>query len=193
MVRKGSETAAVPASAAAAGQPASRVPESAASTSTPGTSVPAAPSTGSADTSAAASVVAAQTGLAQAPAASAAATTASAPASLSGTASGERSLADALAALPPVAQSTPRYKDGTYSGWGSSRHGDIEATIVIDGGRITVSRISMCLTRYSCSWIAPLPPQVLARQSGNVDYVSGATESAIAFYDAIAESLRKAK
>jgi uncharacterized protein with FMN-binding domain len=92
-----------------------------------------------------------------------------------------------------VAPSAPRYKDGTYSGWGTSRHGDIEATVVVEGGRITVARISMCLTRYSCSWISPLPPQVLSRQSGNVDYVSGATESAIAFYDAIAESLRKAK
>jgi uncharacterized protein with FMN-binding domain len=116
-----------------------------------------------------------------------------APASLSGVPSAERTVADALAALPPVAASAPHYKDGTYSGWGSCRHGDIEATVVVEGGRITVARISMCLTRYSCSWISPLPPQVLARQSQNVDYVSGATESATAFYNALGEALAKAK
>jgi uncharacterized protein with FMN-binding domain len=113
--------------------------------------------------------------------------------SLSGVPSGDRTVADALAALPPVVASAAHYKDGTYSGWGSCRHGDLEATVVIEGGRIVAARISQCLTRYSCSWIAPLPPQVLARQSQNVDYVSGATQSATAFYDAIGEALGKAK
>ena len=116
-----------------------------------------------------------------------------APPSLSGVPSGERTVADALASLPPAVTSGAHYKDGTYSGWGSCRHGDLEATVVVEGGRIVVARISMCLTRYSCSWIAPLPPQVLARQSQNVDYVSGATESAIAFYNALGEALGKAK
>jgi uncharacterized protein with FMN-binding domain len=49
------------------------------------------------------------------------------------------------------------------------------------------------LTRYSCSWISPLPPQVLQRQSPEVDYVSGATQSAVAFYDALVDALSKAK
>ena len=92
-------------------------------------------------------------------------------------------------ATPPVTS----YKDGTYLGWGSSRHGDIQASVVVENGRITSASIAQCLTRYSCSWIAPLPPQVVTRQSANVDYVSGATQSTNAFYDAVVDALAKAK
>lgn len=94
-------------------------------------------------------------------------------------------------AAPPAAKG--QYTDGTYLGWGSCRHGDIQASIVIEGGRIASASIAQCLTRYSCSWIAPLVPQVAARQSPEVDYVSGATESSYAFYDALVEALSKAK
>ncbi len=83
--------------------------------------------------------------------------------------------------------------DGTYTGYGTSRHGDIEATVVIEGGRIATAAISRCLTRYSCSWVAHLQQQVVTRQSPEVDYVSGATESTNAFYYAVVEALTKAK
>lgn len=99
-------------------------------------------------------------------------------------------------AAPAVAASVapaPKFKDGTYTGWGTCRHGDIQARIEITGGRIVTSEIAQCLTRYSCSWISPLPPQVISRQSENVDYVSGATDSAIAFYWAVFDALSKAK
>ncbi|HEX5069692.1 MAG TPA: FMN-binding protein [Vicinamibacterales bacterium] len=86
-----------------------------------------------------------------------------------------------------------RYKDGTYTGWGTSRHGDIEATVVIANGRITSARISQCWTRYSCSWVAHLQGQVVDRQSPEVDYVSGATQSTNAFYYAVVQALSKAK
>lgn len=85
------------------------------------------------------------------------------------------------------------WRDGTFSGWGTSRHGDIEATVVIEGGKITGASISRCLTRYSCSWIAHLQQQVVTRQSPEVDYVSGATQSANAFYYAVVDALQKAK
>jgi uncharacterized protein with FMN-binding domain len=84
-------------------------------------------------------------------------------------------------------------RDGTYFGWGTSRHGDIEAQVVIEGGRIASATIAQCLTRYSCSVIAKLPPQVAERQSPEVDYVSGATQSTNAFYYAVVEALSKAK
>jgi uncharacterized protein with FMN-binding domain len=84
-------------------------------------------------------------------------------------------------------------KDGVYSGWGRSRHGDIEATVAIKDGKITEAFISQCLTQYSCSWVAALPPQVVARQSAEVDYVSGATQSTNAFYYAVIAALKKAK
>jgi uncharacterized protein with FMN-binding domain len=81
------------------------------------------------------------------------------------------------------------YKDGTYSGWGRSRHGDLEATVVVQGGRIISAEITQCLTRYSCSVIDMLPAQVLERQNAYVDLVSGATESADAFANAIYRGL----
>jgi uncharacterized protein with FMN-binding domain len=94
-------------------------------------------------------------------------------------------------APPPPAKT--QYKDGTYYGWGTSRHGDIQAAVVIQDGRIASATIAQCLTRYSCSVIAKLPPQVAERQSPETDYVSGATQSTNAFYYAVVEALSKAK
>jgi uncharacterized protein with FMN-binding domain len=96
-------------------------------------------------------------------------------------------------AAPPPAPAAPKYKDGTYLGWGTSRHGDIQASVVIADGRIASATIAQCLTRYSCSVIAKLPPQVAERQSPEVDYVSGATQSTNAFYYAVVDALSKAK
>jgi uncharacterized protein with FMN-binding domain len=108
---------------------------------------------------------------------------------------------DALPAATPQAEipaapapaSHSGWKDGTYYGWGTSRHGDIQAEVVINGGRIASAVISECRTRYSCSVIDKLPPQVAQRQSPEVDYVSGATQSANAFYYAVVEALSQAK
>ena len=93
-------------------------------------------------------------------------------------------------AAPPA---RPHYKDGTYFGWGYSHHGDILAQVVIEDGRITSATISECKTRYSCSVIDKLPPQVAERQSADVDFVSGATESADAFSEGVTEALKQAK
>jgi hypothetical protein len=43
------------------------------------------------------------------------------------------------------------YRDGKYIGYGTSRHGDIEAAVEIKNGRIAAAYITQCLTRYSCS------------------------------------------
>jgi uncharacterized protein with FMN-binding domain len=105
------------------------------------------------------------------------------------------------AAAPPSAAAKDVYKDGVYLGWGNCRHGDIEASVTIQAGKIALVAISQCLTRYSCGWIAPkipggglpdLPSQVVERQSPKVDYVSGATESSYAFADAVVAALSKA-
>jgi uncharacterized protein with FMN-binding domain len=105
------------------------------------------------------------------------------------------------AVAPPAAPAKSAYKDGVYLGWGSCRHGDIEASVTIQEGKIALVAISQCLTRYSCGWIAPkipgaglpdLPSQVVERQGPKVDYVSGATESSYAFADAVVAALSKA-
>jgi len=94
---------------------------------------------------------------------------------------------------PAAPLATNGYKDGTYFGWGTSRHGDIQASVVIVGGRIASASIAQCLTRYPCSWIASLPGEVVARQSPKIDYVSGATQSTEAFSSAVIDALSKAK
>jgi uncharacterized protein with FMN-binding domain len=93
---------------------------------------------------------------------------------------------------PPVVRQS-LYKDGTYEGWGTSRHGDIGVSVVIQDGRIASAVIAQCRTRYPCSWISQLPGQVVSRQSPNVDYVSGATQSVNAYYTAVVEALSRAK
>jgi uncharacterized protein with FMN-binding domain len=92
-----------------------------------------------------------------------------------------------------AAHEEPRLKDGTFLGWGSCRHGDIQASVVIEDGRITSTSIAQCLTRYSCKWIEGLLTQVVDRQTARVDVVSGATESTEAFEDAVLDALAKAK
>jgi uncharacterized protein with FMN-binding domain len=96
------------------------------------------------------------------------------------------------AAPPPIVRQG-EYRDGTYFGWGYSRHGNIQAAVVVEGGRVVSAEISQCRTRYSCSVVDRLPQQVLSRQRAMVDLVSGATESTYAYEDAVAEALAQAK
>ncbi len=98
-----------------------------------------------------------------------------------------------VAEAPAAAKEKVGYTDGIFYGWGTSRHGDIQAEVEIKNGRIVSASIAQCLTRYSCSWIAALPAQVLSRQSADVDYVSGATQSTNAYYYAVVDALLKAK
>ncbi len=93
--------------------------------------------------------------------------------------------------VPAAASSAGKYKDGSYVGLGRSRHGNIEATVVVQGGKIVSAKISQCLTRYPCSMIAALPGQVVAQQSAAVDFVSGATDSSTAYQQAVANALAK--
>lgn len=109
-----------------------------------------------------------------------------------------RIAAVAPTAIPTVAPTaaaaqaaTGKYKDGSYVGLGRSRHGNIEATVVVQGGQIVSAKISQCLTRYPCSMIAALPGEVVAQQSATVDFVSGATDSSTAFQQAVANALAK--
>jgi len=97
------------------------------------------------------------------------------------------------ASAPPNEKERSGFKDGVYYGWGTSRHGDIQAAVEIKDGKIARAYIAQCLTRYSCSWVSALPPEVVQRQSAEVDVVSGATQSSNAFYYAIVEALKQAK
>jgi uncharacterized protein with FMN-binding domain len=95
--------------------------------------------------------------------------------------------------IAPERKSDGKLKDGVFYGWGTSRHGDIQASIEIENGKIIGAYISQCRTQYSCSWVSALPGQVVQRQSAEVDYVSGATQSSNAFYYGVVEALKKAR
>jgi uncharacterized protein with FMN-binding domain len=100
--------------------------------------------------------------------------------------------AAAVAPVPAAPRLGP-YKDGTYFGWGTSRHGDLQVAVAIRNGGIASAEIAQCLTRYSCDVIAHLPGQVAKRQTPDVDVVGGATVSSDAYYWAVVEALKQAK
>jgi uncharacterized protein with FMN-binding domain len=81
------------------------------------------------------------------------------------------------------------WRDGSYTGWGTSRHGDIKAQVVIRNGRIVESSILSCETRWPCDVISTIFDQPVERQSADVDRVSRATESANAYYFALVAAL----
>lgn len=97
------------------------------------------------------------------------------------------------AALTPTpAPVVSGFRDGKYVGLGRSRHGSIQATVVIQGGKIVSASISRCGTRYPCSRIASLPDQVVAQQNTDVDLVSGASDSSDAYLEAVSNALAQA-
>lgn len=96
---------------------------------------------------------------------------------------------------PPESLPTPaqKWRDGTYTGWGQSFHGDIEARVVIREGRIVEAGIATCGTRYDCNVIDKLINQPVQRQRAQVDNVSGASESSDAYYYGLLEALTMAR
>jgi uncharacterized protein with FMN-binding domain len=92
----------------------------------------------------------------------------------------------------PASPAPPVWKDGKYTAWGTCRHGDIQATVVIAGGRIISAAITDCQTRYACDVIENLPSKVVTRQKAKFDTVGGATESAYAYYGAVYWALDQA-
>ena len=61
--------------------------------------------------------------------------------------------------------------------------------MILDG-RIISTEITQCLTRYSCDVIAQSPGQVIERQSPFIDLVSGSTESANAYANAVYRAIK---
>ena len=97
---------------------------------------------------------------------------------------------------PPAAASKPQttgqFKDGTYTGSGTSRRGDVWVSVDVAGGRITNVSITRSTLQYPLRDIANLPGEVVQRQSANVDIVSRATYSSQAFRTAVSQALQKA-
>jgi uncharacterized protein with FMN-binding domain len=85
------------------------------------------------------------------------------------------------------------YKDGTYTGQGTSRRGDVWVQVQVAGGRISNVSITRSTLQYPLRDIAGLPQEVVDRQSAQVDVVSRATYSSMAFRQAVTQALSSAK
>ncbi|MED1204603.1 FMN-binding protein [Heyndrickxia acidicola] len=94
---------------------------------------------------------------------------------------------------PQSAKSPKIYKNGTYTGSASNRIGSVTVAVTIKQDKITNVAITNCDTHYSEARIDGLPQQVVARQSENVDIVSGATLSSEDFQTAVEQALQSAK
>jgi uncharacterized protein with FMN-binding domain len=99
---------------------------------------------------------------------------------------------------PPVGnsittgQTQAHFKDGSFTGQGTSRRGDVWVSVQIQGGRISNVTITRSTLQYPLRDIANLPAQVVQRQTANVDIVSRATYSSMAFRGAVAQALSSA-
>ena len=90
------------------------------------------------------------------------------------------------------AQQPLGYQDGTYSGHGTSRRGDVWVNVTVAGGQITAVEITDSTLQYPLRDIAVLPGEVVQRQSAQVDIVSRATYSSQAFRGAVSQALTQA-
>jgi uncharacterized protein with FMN-binding domain len=163
----------------AAGVGATIAPTGAATVEGPATAAGSAPVAGPAPASASAAAPAQEAGTPVVPASPA-------PAAVPAT------VADASVPATPAA-SAGAYQDGIYTGWGTSQHGRIEATVEVQGGRIVDAKISTCRMRWPCARIAFLVPQPVERQGTDIDVITRVTDSSDAFYYALVEALSKAK
>jgi uncharacterized protein with FMN-binding domain len=100
-------------------------------------------------------------------------------------------------AAPSSTQSAPTpaaaYKDGTYAGNGNSRHGGMQVTVVIKGGKIASANVTSCGTRYPCSDVNSLVRAAVSKQVVPVNHVSGSTDSSQAYKQALTNALKQAK
>jgi len=94
---------------------------------------------------------------------------------------------------PSTSQTQGQYKDGTFTGQGTSRRGDVWVSVQVQGGRIANVTITRSTLQYPVRDIAGLPAEVVQRQSAQVDIVSRATYSSMAFRGAVTQALSSAR
>jgi uncharacterized protein with FMN-binding domain len=123
--------------------------------------------------------------------------TSPAPATTTGTSPGLASGTGTTGSSPATSSASTSaqaaYTDGTYTGQGTSRRGDVWVSVQVQGGRIANVTITRSTLQYPLRDIANLPTEVVQRQSAQVDIVSRATYSSQAFRTAVAQALSAAK
>ncbi len=96
-------------------------------------------------------------------------------------------------AQPATQTVAAAFKDGTFTGQGSSRRGDVWVSVQIQGGRIANVTITRSTLQYPLRDIVNLPSEVVQRQTAQVDIVSRATYSSMAFRGAVSQALASAR
>jgi uncharacterized protein with FMN-binding domain len=91
-----------------------------------------------------------------------------------------------------VSQPIRVYKDGTFTGTGWNRRGQIEVAVTLKNDKITDVQISNWGMHYSERDVVGLPNEVIQKQNAQVNNVSGATYSTQAFSDAVQDALNQA-
>lgn len=85
------------------------------------------------------------------------------------------------------------YRDGRFTGTGASQYGDISVEVSVRRGRVASVEVTQATTFFPADAVSPLIPEVMARQSAQLDVVSGATGSSQAFEGAVQRALEKAR
>lgn len=93
----------------------------------------------------------------------------------------------------PGPAAAPGYRDGRFTGAGTSQYGDVSVEVAVRGGRIASVEITGATTFFPANAASPLIPEVIAGQSAPADIVSGATGSSQAFEGAVRQALVKAR
>jgi uncharacterized protein with FMN-binding domain len=101
----------------------------------------------------------------------------------------------APAATPtaPAVSASVTLRDGSYTGTGNSRHGGLQATVVVSGGKIVSAAVTSCHTRYPCTDVDPLVRAAVQNQGVPTTNVSGATDSSRAYKQAVSSALAQAR
>ena len=109
---------------------------------------------------------------------------------------GKTMAALAVAALfsGSLAAATPALKDGTYTGTGSGRNGEITVELTVKAGKLaTVNVVRHGETEgISDAALARVPAEIVAQQSTAVDAVTGATMTSEGIKAAVADAIRQA-
>lgn len=84
------------------------------------------------------------------------------------------------------------YRDGTYLGMGRSNFGDVYVVVVVEQRTLRHVYINHVTTTFPASLIATMPAEMVSRQNGHVDLVTGATASSRAFVEAVQAALAQA-
>lgn len=86
------------------------------------------------------------------------------------------------------------YEAGTYEGEGEGRHGSIKVSVTVDAKKITaVKIIESEESDFALPSMKTVIKDVIEKNSGEVDVVSGATETTGGLIDAISDALSEAE